>query len=739
MFLAVMVMGGVLGLAAAIPVLGQMPSEESLLKGARLGNLAEVRLAVEAKINVNCQTPYGVTPLSLACDHGHDAVAEYLLEQGADPNLKDTFYKAGPMTWALSRNRVGIIRLLVQHGCKEIDSAILALIGSQIPVGEKRELLEQMVRSEHVTKAGLASAWTAAKKSEWNETLAILEPLLPEADRPKQVEPTPALAPSPGAALESWVGTYANADGNKLIIAVKEGVLTLRSELSDQALNLTTEGKDTFKAQGMEVVFARSADSKVTMRLKFGEQEQLYTRGEAKSETPADRPEGAAGGLEAGRPDYPLETRNWPGFRGTLSRGIADGATLVHEWDGETGKNIAWKVPVPGLATSSPVVWGDRVFITTAIRPSDQRGFRVGAYGDVESENFDGECQYLLMCLDLGTGEIVWQEEAARGVPKVKRHAKSSHANPTPVTDGKHVIASFGGEGVFAFDFEGEMLWSLQLGVLDSGWFYDPSYQWGFGSSPFLFEDMVILQCDVQEGSFVVAVDVATGKERWRTKRDEIPTWSSPVALVDPQGQAVVVVAGTKKSAGYDARTGEELWSLGGFSEIMVPTPQITPQSVVLVSGYAPVQPIVAMEHGARGALKMPEDRKGTSPFQWNTLRGGPYMPTPVIYRDQLFVLDNSGILSQYTMLEGKRLYRKRIRNEDATAFTASPLVSRGFLFGVSEIGVTFVVDLSKEGEVVATNRLGESVLASPAVGGDTLLIRGEKHLFAIRQGGSSP
>ncbi len=188
---------------------------------------------------------------------------------------------------------------------------------------------------------------------------------------------------------------------------------------------------------------------------------------------------------------------------------------------------------------------------------------------------------------------MIWEKQAARGVPKVKRHAKSSHANPTPATDGSHLVASFGGEGVFCFDMEGQLLWEKQLGDLDSGWFYDKSYQWGFGSSPCLFEDMVILQCDIQEKSFLTALDLKTGQEKWRTDRDEIPTWSSPVAFFAPDGQPTVVVSGTKCSAGYDARTGKLLWKLGGFSEITVPTPQVLPEAVLLTSGYAPVQPIV--------------------------------------------------------------------------------------------------------------------------------------------------
>ncbi len=706
-----------------------------------MGDLALVKAAIEKKIDVNSQTEYGVTPLSMACDHGHEEVVRYLLDHGADPNIKDRFYRIGPMGWAISRQRVAIVELLVKAGCTDIDLSLT----NAVDMGNE-ELVKILMSSEHLTKDGLKAAWKVAKDAKQEAILTLIEAKLPV--RPKDPDPT-----SPKSDLQkaqSLVGTYKSEAGNRLTLSIKDDQVTLKSEESGQSLVLTELEADRYQSQGMEFQFVRESDKVTGMKAKVAEQQVLYQRlvdGVASSGTAA-----TSVAPTSIRPDYPLDSIHWPGFRGTLARGISEKANLATEWDGESDKNIAWKVPIPGLATSSPIAWGDRVYVTTAIRESDKRGFRVGAYGDVESENFDGECIYQVLCLDLATGKNLWTKEATRAVPKVKRHAKSSHANPTPATDGNRVIASFGGEGVYAYSMDGELLWSLQLGVLDSGWFYDPTYQWGFGSSPFLFEDMVILQCDVQEGSFIVSVDATTGKERWRAKRNEIPTWSSPVAFMAPDGRPTVVVTGTKKSAAYDARTGEELWSLGGFSEIVVPTPQITPHSILLTSGYAPVQPIVALQHGATGELKLPpdkkadakntdekkaddqktEDQKVSTPFIWSLKRGGPYMPTPIVYQERLFVVDNSGILSCYSMENGTRLFRKRIRNEDANAFTASPVIAGNHLFAVSEIGITFVVSLKEDGKVVAENKLGEPVLASPAIAGNKLLIRGEKHLFAI-------
>jgi outer membrane protein assembly factor BamB len=169
-----------------------------------------------------------------------------------------------------------------------------------------------------------------------------------------------------------------------------------------------------------------------------------------------------------------------------------------------------------------------------------------------------------LLCIDADKGSILWNRESIREVPKVKRHAKSSHANPTPATDGQRVVAFFGGVGVFCYNMDGSLLWSKNLGMLDSGWFYDRSYQSGFGSSPFIFEDTVYLQCDVQEGAFLIALHIETGETRWKVAREEIPTWSSPVAFVAQDGTPTIIATGTKCTAAYHARTGERLWSMGG-------------------------------------------------------------------------------------------------------------------------------------------------------------------------------
>ena len=256
--------------------------------------------------------------------------------------------------------------------------------------------------------------------------------------------------------------------------------------------------------------------------------------------------------------------RNWSAFRGESAAGNGDGQRAVAEWDVASGKNIKWKTPIPGVATSSPVVWGDRVFAVTAISKAGDKTFKTGLYGDVKPVDDVSEHEWKIYSLDKASGKILWERTAFTGVPKTKRHTKSSQASSTPVTDGQRVVAVFGSAGVLiAWDFNGKELWRVDLGVLDSGWFFDPAFQWGHSSSPIIYRNSVILQADVQKGSYIAAWDLATGKQLWKTPRaDEISTWGTPTIARTADGRDELVTNGTK-IRGYDPATGKQLWTLG--------------------------------------------------------------------------------------------------------------------------------------------------------------------------------
>jgi len=254
-----------------------------------------------------------------------------------------------------------------------------------------------------------------------------------------------------------------------------------------------------------------------------------------------------------------LSAQNWPSFRGPNASGVADGKPTAVTWNVAAGENVAWKTPVAGVAVSSPIVWGDRVFVSTAVSSDPAQGIRTGLYGDVEPVADASKHTWHLIAIDKKTGKVIWDKVAYEGVPKTKRHPKSSQASATPVTNGKQVIVSFGSQGLYAFDLDGKLLWQKDLGVLNSGWFFDPDYEWGLGSSPIVYKNLVIVQCDIQRGSFVAAFDAATGKEAWRTGRDEIPSWSTPT-IFESNGKAELVTQATNFTRGYDPDTGKELW-----------------------------------------------------------------------------------------------------------------------------------------------------------------------------------
>jgi len=223
-----------------------------------------------------------------------------------------------------------------------------------------------------------------------------------------------------------------------------------------------------------------------------------------------------------------LPAQNWPQFRGPNASGIADGTPLPQSWDVPKNVNVRWKTPIPGVAVSSPIVWGDKLFVTTAVRSDATQKIRTGLYGDVTPVDDSSKHSWKLYCLNKRTGKVEWEKVAHEGPPKTKRHPKSSQASCTPVTNGEVVIANFASEGLFAWDMNGKLLWKQDLGVISAGWFFDPDTEWGAASSPIIYKDSVIVQADIQKDSFIAAYDLKTGKQRWKTMRDELPSWGTP-------------------------------------------------------------------------------------------------------------------------------------------------------------------------------------------------------------------
>lgn len=423
--------------------------------------------------------------------------------------------------------------------------------------------------------------------------------------------------------------------------------------------------------------------------------------------------------------------QNWPQFRGPAAQGTA-ATTGPSNWDATKMTGVLWKTPIPGLAHSSPIVWGNKIFVTTAVNSAAKDETRFGLYGDVAPVKDDPKHTWKVYALDKVTGKILWERVAYEGIPKVKRHPKSSHAASTPATDGKYVIALMGSEGLYAYDMSGKLVWKQDVGVLDAGWFYDIDYQWEYAASPIIYKNLVIVQADIQKDSFIAAYDIKTGKEVWKTLREgELPGWSTPAVYEVKGGRAELITAGAKAVRGYDPATGKELWKLGPMAEIATPTPIIAHDLIYVTSGYRPVQPIYAIKPGANGDITLKDGKESSESIAWSKQRGGPYMPTPIVYGDIFYTCSNQGVLTAYNAKTGEQVYRERLAGKGG-AFTASPVAADGKLYFASEDGEVFVVKAGPKYEYLGTNPVGEVMMATPAISDGLLIVRGVKHLFAF-------
>ncbi len=425
------------------------------------------------------------------------------------------------------------------------------------------------------------------------------------------------------------------------------------------------------------------------------------------------------------------EPRNdWPSFRGSHASGVSDGQGLPLEWDAESGRSVRWKVGIPGLAHSSPIVWDGRVYVTTAVSGQPGATFRPGLYGDGDASSDRSLQEWRVYALDAQSGEVIWKTTAHKGEPRTKRHIKATYANATPATDGRYLVAMFGGEGLFTFDMQGKLLWKKDLGRLDMGAYNLRSYEWGPASSPIIYRDLVIVQCDTQDESFLLAANIQTGDTVWRTVRDELPSWGTPTIFPGPRRDELISNA-SNFIRGYDPLTGNELWRLGGSSKITAPTPIFTKDLIVVASGRRPERPLFAIRPGASGEITLANGQSSNRWVAWSKAGRGSYMPTPLIYGEHLYVLANHGVLDCYVLQTGEDVYRQRIPHQGA-GFSASPVAADGRLYLSGEDGDVFVIRVGGEFEILATNSIGEPLMATPAIAGGMMFIRGQHHLFGI-------
>lgn len=429
-------------------------------------------------------------------------------------------------------------------------------------------------------------------------------------------------------------------------------------------------------------------------------------------------------------PDPGLAGANWPSFRGKNASGVAEDQNLPDKWDGKTGENILWRTPIPGLGHSSPIVWGQHIFVTSAISSDPHATFKPGLYGDGDASQDRSPQKWSLFALDKKNGKILWERVAYEGVPREKRHMKSTYASSTPVTDGRIVVAWFGSQGVYAYDFNGRLLWKVDLGRLNLGAYDIPTYEWGTASSPIIWNNLVILQCDTQDDSFLMALDVETGKQVWKTEREELPSWGTPTVAMTSSGSELVTNA-PNFIRGYDPRTGRELWRLGHSSKITAPTPIYSADQFLIASGRQPERPIFAVKAGARSDLTLPDGKTSSDSVIWSRTGRGSYMPTPLQYQGLLYVLNNNGLFDCYEWKTGEEIYRQRLP-VIGSGFSASPVAADGKIYLSNEDGDMLVIAAGRKFEYLGMNAIGELLMATPALSEGVMYVRSSQSLWAV-------
>ena len=420
---------------------------------------------------------------------------------------------------------------------------------------------------------------------------------------------------------------------------------------------------------------------------------------------------------------------NWPQFRGPNASGTAEGFATPATWDVVTGRNVLWRTPIPGLAHASPIVWGNRVYVATAVKPGKAE-LKVGLYGDIDSVAEREQHQWRLLAFDKATGRLVWDALGHEGLPRQRRHTKASQCNSTPATDGHYIAAIFGSEGLFCFDLSGSLLWRKDLGPMDAGPYTGPSEQWGFGSSPVIHQGRVFVQCDVLSGQFLAAFDLQDGREVWRTPRREVATWCTPT-VAEANSRRQILVNGWRHLGGYDLETGEELWRLSGGGDAPVPAPVVAHGLVYLTSAHGNHRPMRAVRLEAAGDITPPEIGQTNAAIAWVHPRQGNYMQTPIVVGERLYGCTDYGLVTGFDARTGRIHFSERLKGP-SQGFTASPVAADGKLYFTGELGDVFVLRVGDTFSVLATNRLAETCLSTPAISGGCLFFRTREHLVAV-------
>lgn len=414
---------------------------------------------------------------------------------------------------------------------------------------------------------------------------------------------------------------------------------------------------------------------------------------------------------------------NWPSFRGPEASGVSEGYSLPAAW------KIRWKAPVPGLGHSSPVVWGDRLFVTTAVSATGKAPLKLGLYGDHDAADDGGEQSWKILCFEKASGKLLWDRTARRARPRAQRHMKATHANATLATDGKRLIACFGSEGLYCYSLDGTLDWSRDLGTIDVSKY---GVGWGYASSPTLYGDRILVQCDAPDNPYLAAHRVSNGEEIWRARRTQVceRCWATP--FVHEQANRTQVVAnGWPYVVSYDFQTGKELWRLKGGGDNPIPSPFRAHGLIYVANGHGDQAPVWAIRPEASGDISLTDGESSNQFVAWSNRRNGAYIQTPLVYRDWLYSGANNGVLKCYDARNGKPQYTQRL-GTGLTGFSASPVAGDGKIYCASEEGDVYVIAAGPAYRELARNTLEDSVMATPAISAGVLYFRTRESLVAV-------
>jgi outer membrane protein assembly factor BamB len=422
-----------------------------------------------------------------------------------------------------------------------------------------------------------------------------------------------------------------------------------------------------------------------------------------------------------------INAQNWPSFRGNHASGVAEGRKLPATWNVDKSQNIVWKTTIPGFSHASPIVWGNRVFVITAISGDSKTNFIAKDRGIGLADDSVNHT-WRVYALDKKSGRIIWSQTAYEGVPKAKRHVKATQANSTPVTDGRYIVALFGSEGLACYDVNGKLLWKKDLGILNPGLWDDPNSSWGHSSSPIIYKDLVIVQADGHKQSFIAAFNLKDGKEAWRAERGEITSWTTPTVNPDSK-RAELIVNGGRFIRSYDPLTGKELWRFAdNDTQVKMQAPLVAHGLIYVTGGYPPGRAMYAFRPGAAGDISLKSGEETNNFIAWKSSKGSPYTPTPIIYGDLMYAVADNGVLTTYDAKSGAMIYQQRL----ASSFSASPVATDGKIYLSSEDGDVFVVRAGPKFELLATNVMGQPLMATPAISDGLLILRTKDFVYAV-------